>query len=1045
MSLGKRGPLKKAGANNVKASYKCLVPECTKEIRGDELKSHYTSKVDFELLSTLKSVSSELALARICSGKNDEKNHHTRYFFEKEWFTIEQIPSYKNHKTSVTPIKSPFIQCSEAKKRKIENQNNQVATNTISGETTAQINSYVTTSQSERDEETTDISIDENNESHNSHTDHAPQCSLNAETICDDPDPSLDNSDFNLDSLTFETNTEGHAANENETSLHTEPTIESSSDLLAESHVGTKTDTNFKETITSMLQQLVNGEILKDETEQLTNFLSSKIAIKLHELSGEKSLEQEPTAEWMVGDHFDVCKPCLKHSNSPDVPQALKHNRRGNYGLVANDQRSNNLHKAKVSHENNPLHIFCANKEKESEKTATQQEIESTQAGEMIIRNALLCFIKGWSAEDFLSLNDKDNLTQNIKAATKNDSSAEFFKIRFIAFDKLTEKMKKLFCEIESFSITLDKVTTNRCSYTVLLTYFFHNGEICCYLNKLIKLETTDYDSKGTARMVVECLRETTGLSKLQQARKLRHVAYDGVYADQEERVKGGGSLSLRKHLALELGVDDEEITGKWDQAHLMQLCFKDVMCDHPEIMEVMNILFEAMKQYHTGKAGAHFNDVAKGLGNIILTQKQYQSTRFVRSFLRGGTSGIRNLPTLVHITAVEYEACQKACDNTRGKELNKQLNKLRSTEFIMKLLGIIQILEIYSEASLAVQHSFWFPTEILDKIDDAKSALNALSENWSWEEDFLPLANIGSPAGHIENLKKGIFCPYVPKESVRKNMSNPKVSEKLKKQNVNKLSFNQLFEDEPELEFAGKIESLEGDFQLIEPKVTKMLQDICKSILSHWNERDSCSNLDSVNREVLGFPHDLSTMSHLESIVYMKSNLDKLIKALPQNQSELYDSSTAAPGFVSWNNFWWSKEKFQMHKVYKMWHQNLDDDKRSSFKMFIDLFENLQIRIMSEAMAETVGSMMNMHSGKGRYLQPANFSMELYLQFNLGPLHLLDYFIKDIQDTMSKAYMRKSDKNRLDKVVSEDSAANHSYKKRAEDKAKLPLSLWKS
>ena len=52
MFTGKRGPLKKAGAV-AKSSYKCLVPECSKEIRGDELKNHYLSKVDFDLLNTL--------------------------------------------------------------------------------------------------------------------------------------------------------------------------------------------------------------------------------------------------------------------------------------------------------------------------------------------------------------------------------------------------------------------------------------------------------------------------------------------------------------------------------------------------------------------------------------------------------------------------------------------------------------------------------------------------------------------------------------------------------------------------------------------------------------------------------------------------------------------------------------------------------------------------------------------------------------------------------------------------------------------------------
>ena len=36
-------------------------------------------------------------------------------------------------------------------------------------------------------------------------------------------------------------------------------------------------------------------------------------------------------------------------------------------------------------------------------------------------------------------------------------------------------------------------------------------------------------------------------------------------------------------------------------------------------------------------------------------------------------------------------------------------------------------------------------------------------------------------------------------------------------------------------------------------------------------------------------------------------------------------------------------------------------------------------------------------HSGKGRYLQPTYFNKELYLHFNLGPLHLLTELCQDI------------------------------------------------
>jgi len=66
-------------------------------------------------------------------------------------------------------------------------------------------------------------------------------------------------------------------------------------------------------------------------------------------------------------------------------------------------------------------------------------------------------------------------------------------------------------------------------------------------------------------------------------------------------------------------------------------------------------------------------------------------------------------------------------------------------------------------------------------------------------------------------------------------------------------------------------------------------------------------------------------------------------------------------------------------------------------------------IRVTSEAICETAGSMMNQHCVKNRFLQPENFNIEMYLKFNLGPLHLLDDFVKEIlASDSSQSYLRK-------------------------------------
>ena len=46
------------------------------------------------------------------------------------------------------------------------------------------------------------------------------------------------------------------------------------------------------------------------------------------------------------------------------------------------------------------------------------------------------------------------------------------------------------------------------------MTYFFHEGKIFVILNKLTKLNSDEYDSEGTAYMVINTLKETLGVSE---------------------------------------------------------------------------------------------------------------------------------------------------------------------------------------------------------------------------------------------------------------------------------------------------------------------------------------------------------------------------------------------------------------------------------------------------------------------------------------------------------------------------------------------------
>ena len=114
--------------------------------------------------------------------------------------------------------------------------------------------------------------------------------------------------------------------------------------------------------------------------------------------------------------------------------------------------------------------------------------------------------------------------------------------------------------------------------------------------------------------------------------------------------------------------------------------------------------------------------------------------------------------------------------------------------------------------------------------------------------------------------------------------------------------------------------------------------------------------------------------------------------------------------------------------------------------------------------MAETVGSVMANHIGKGRYLTPENFNKELHLgerptdylytlscpEFNLGPLFLLDMVAQKMFAMKKRDFIyRKTSAGTLSTHFSRladcrEGAAVSTLRKLEVDKAHLPTALWK-
>ena len=182
---------------------------------------------------------------------------------------------------------------------------------------------------------------------------------------------------------------------------------------------------------------------------------------------------EDPECKWLDSDECVTCEICLQLLVL-DIPDRLKRLKRGHFGVLSKKQQKFHLSSAMRLHEKSPLHIWCAKKVIEIKVSKEKSEKSNQEAVKLLATNAALCLKTFGSAVDFVRLNDKDNMTEGVTPAFKNDGSQELFSCRESFFLHLGESVKKLFRDsVGAFSVTLDKLTVQHVSYSVIASYFF--------------------------------------------------------------------------------------------------------------------------------------------------------------------------------------------------------------------------------------------------------------------------------------------------------------------------------------------------------------------------------------------------------------------------------------------------------------------------------------------------------------------------------------------------------------------------------------------
>lgn len=245
------------------------------------------------------------------------------------------------------------------------------------------------------------------------------------------------------------------------------------------------------------------------------------------------------------------------------MPKGLRNHFKGSYGTFLkpdslNSKTKKERRKRIHEHVRGELHVWAATQEKEEIKKEEIFNEKNIKAAEIIVTTAIQSLLELDGSLQFVRLNNMLQTLFGDEFPTKNDGRENFFVIRDLVFVKLSDKIKEKFQSVESACFSLDKVTVRRTPFTVLMTYFFFEGRIHVLLNSVHKMMESEYDGPGCAEMVGNLLMLSLNLSKEEISQKFRHGTYDGVYASSEDRVAGGGSLSLMDHFANWCGTSKE-------------------------------------------------------------------------------------------------------------------------------------------------------------------------------------------------------------------------------------------------------------------------------------------------------------------------------------------------------------------------------------------------------------------------------------------------------------------------------------------------------
>ena len=322
------------------------------------------------------------------------------------------------------------------------------------------------------------------------------------------------------------------------------------------------------------------------------------------------------------------------------------------------------------------------------------------------------------------------------------------------------------------------------------------------------------------------------------------------------------------------------------------------------------------------------FKKFANEQGALVTTNKKHQTTRFVASTLRTTSSVAQNLPTIIKIKAAEFATAVQEMRNADAYMIEKQLNKMRDPKMLLKLIGIMQILDSYTKVSLCSQSSKFFPSQVFNVMLETKSKLMSLSDKWEWEDNDIRKANTEAPKKIVNRLiEESLYRPKIFRSNIRSYRSLEEAGLIAEDEKIDDL-FD--INGESIIPLAGEI-MMEELTQADLLEVEKELQEITTNLVDTWKERFKLSKLDKAIHAAFGCFHTEFPTSDVQENEMLNKLITAIVEELPETQTRDLNLHNITLGFKSFNLFWieqTSKNQNQKvpmcHDMYKNWFEKL-------------------------------------------------------------------------------------------------------------------------